>query len=129
MCEREREHRRARRGRLVDDDQVLELVTARIRVLAEPTRIRLMWLLDESREAATVDELADQLPMTRQNVSTHLVLLHGAGLVDRLRTGKTVRYTLADWTALWVVEQIASSVAERLEEQRRSITGEPASEM
>ncbi len=116
---------RGRHGRLIEDDQILALVTARIRVFAEPTRVRLMCLLDEIGAAVSADELADLMPtMTRQNVSAHLTVLHGSGLIDRVRSGKSVRYTMADWTALWVIEQIATSVADRLAEQRRRLVGD-----
>lgn len=108
-------NQRARRS-LSDD--VLEMVTARMRILAEPVRLRLMWLLDREG-GATVQELCDRLstPTTHQNVSKHLGVLYQAGLVVRTREGNCVRYSLADWTALWVIEQIAASVAAQLEAQ------------
>jgi DNA-binding transcriptional ArsR family regulator len=103
----------------------LEIVTARLRTIAEPMRVRLMWLLDEYG-AATVQELQDRLPpTTRQNVSRHLGVLHQTGLVTRTRVGNTVRYELVDWTAFGVIEQIAASVAAHFEIQsERLLEGE-----
>lgn len=102
----------------------LEIVTARLRVIAQPMRVRLMSLLDE-HGAATVQELQDQLPpTTRQNVSQHLMVLHHAGVVARTRIGQSVSYELADWTALGVIEQIAASVAAHLEMQSERLEGE-----
>lgn len=95
-------------------DEAIEVVAERLRVIAEPTRIRLMGLLNE-REA-TVQELTDRLATTHQNVSKHLGVLYQAGIVSRRREGSCVRYALIDWTGWWLVEQIAGSVAARYEE-------------
>lgn len=84
----------------------------RLRVFAEPTRIRLLGLLDEGD--ATVQELTDRLMTTHQNVSKHLALLHQAGVVSRRKEGNAVRYALVDWTGWWLVEQVGSSVAAQL---------------
>jgi DNA-binding transcriptional ArsR family regulator len=101
----------------------LEIVTARLRVIAEPTRVRLMALLDE-HGAATVQELLDLVPpTTRQNVSQHLMVLHNAGLVTRTRVGHSVRYELVDWTALGVIEQVMASVTAHFEIQSERLEG------
>jgi DNA-binding transcriptional ArsR family regulator len=44
------------------------------------------------RSAATATELASQLPISRQAVVKHLAALADAGLVDRERAGREVRY-------------------------------------
>src|SRR6266511_1873391 len=54
-------------------DDLIELIARRFRVLADPTRIKLLDLLRE-REA-TVQELTDTIGSTQQNVSKHLGLL------------------------------------------------------
>ncbi len=98
--------------------EALDLVTAMLRIMGEPTRIRLMWLLDELG-GATVQELWTRMATSSQNVSRHLNALWHAGLVSRARDGKGVRYELVDWTALWVVDQIAAGVADQLEARQR----------
>jgi DNA-binding transcriptional ArsR family regulator len=101
-------------------DEVLDVVATRMRVIADPTRVRLMWLLD-STGGATVAELADRMPATTvQNVSKHLCKLFDAGLVRRTREGGRVRYELVDWTALWVVDQVVSSVCDQIDSQRET---------
>jgi len=61
--------------------EVIELVAARLRAIADPNRIRLLGMLNE--HDATVTELADRMATTHQNVSHHLGLLHQAGIVSR----------------------------------------------
>lgn len=95
-------------------DEAIDLIAARLRVIAEPNRIRILGLLNEGE--ATVQELTDRLMTTHQNVSKHLGVLYQAGMVSRRKEGNSVRYALVDWTGWWLVEQMAISVADRLDE-------------
>jgi DNA-binding transcriptional ArsR family regulator len=104
--------RRPRAGQL--SDEAIELIAERLRVIAEPNRIRILGLLNEGD--ATVQELTDRLMTTHQNVSKHLGVLYQAGMVSRRKDRISVRYALVDWTGWWLVEQMASSVADRLDE-------------
>lgn len=64
------------------------------RALADPTRCRiLVALLDGTPYPA---QLAEQLGLTRSNVSNHLSCLRGCGLVVATYEGRQVRYALAD---------------------------------
>lgn len=95
-------------------DEAIELIAARLRVIAEPNRIRILGVLNEGD--ATVQEITDRLMTTHQNVSKHLGVLYQAGMVSRRKEGISVRYALVDWTGWWLVEQMATSVADRLDE-------------
>ncbi len=94
--------------------EVIELVAARLRAIADPNRIRLLGMLNE--HDATVTELADRMATTHQNVSHHLGLLHQTGIVSRSKEGNSVRYALIDWSGWWLIEQIAGAVAEHVED-------------
>ncbi len=59
---------------------------------------------------AAVQELADRVGLPHQNASHHLHLLWQAGIISRRREGALTLYTVADWSAWWVVEQIAGWV-------------------
>jgi DNA-binding transcriptional ArsR family regulator len=64
------------------------------RALADPTRCRiLLALLDGPGYPA---RLAEELTLTRSNVSNHLSCLRGCGLVVAAYEGRQVRYELAD---------------------------------
>jgi DNA-binding transcriptional ArsR family regulator len=58
--------------------------------LADPTRRRLLSAIAE--HPATATELAGGLPISRQAVVKHLNALTEAGLLERLRSGRQVRY-------------------------------------
>jgi ArsR family transcriptional regulator, cadmium/lead-responsive transcriptional repressor len=59
--------------------------------LADPTRRALLAAIAEQPKT-TATELAATLPISRQAVLKHLTALGEAGLVDRERTGREVRY-------------------------------------
>jgi len=59
--------------------------------LSDPTRRTLLAAI-ASHPAATATELAAELPISRQAVLKHLNALTDAGLLDRTRAGREVRY-------------------------------------
>jgi len=61
-----------------------------LRLLADPTRVRLLALLE--REELTVAELASVLHLAQPRVSTHLAKLKEAGLVRDRRAGVSAYY-------------------------------------
>ncbi|MGA2010759.1 MAG: metalloregulator ArsR/SmtB family transcription factor [Solirubrobacteraceae bacterium] len=58
--------------------------------LADPMRRRLLTQL--ATHPATATELAGALPISRQAVTKHLASLAHAGLLQRERTGRDIRY-------------------------------------
>jgi DNA-binding transcriptional ArsR family regulator len=63
------------------------------RVLGDPTRLRLLELLDEGE--SSVGELVRAVGQTQPRVSTHLACLRHCGFVTTERRGKEVFYRLA----------------------------------
>src|SRR6516162_9430587 len=61
-----------------------------LRLLADPTRLRLIVLLEQ--EQLSVAELQQILGMGQSRISTHLAQLKRAGVVADRRTGKNVYY-------------------------------------
>ncbi len=106
-----------------------------LRLVAEPTRLRLLLLLGE--EALSVAEITAVTQLTQSRISTHLARLREAGLVSDERIQGSARYRVApaDWPSdfapLWTLlservddDQIARD-RERAEEivRRRSHAG------
>jgi ubiquinone/menaquinone biosynthesis C-methylase UbiE/biotin operon repressor len=61
-----------------------------LRLLADPTRLRLLLLLDDAE--LSVAELQEILGMGQSRISTHLAQLKRAGVVEDRRAGKNVYY-------------------------------------
>lgn len=79
------------------------MVTGRLALLADPSRVRLLGLLEQGE--ATARDLAEEITSTPQNVSRHLCILHRAGIVTRRREGSCSFYSLADYSACRLLEQ------------------------
>jgi ArsR family transcriptional regulator len=65
-----------------------------LRLLADPTRLRLLLLLEQ--EELSVAELQDILGMGQSRISGHLAQLKRAGVVEDRRAGKNVYYGLTN---------------------------------
>lgn len=88
--------------------EAIESVAAWLRVIADPTRIRLMEILNSG--SSSVQGLASQLGTSRPNVSKHLGVLRQAGIVHRRKVGSHALYELVDWSGWWMVEQASTTV-------------------
>jgi DNA-binding transcriptional ArsR family regulator len=95
-------------------EPVVGLVTSRLALLADPTRVRLLALLEQ--QEGTVQQLSDQMPTTPQNVSRHLCILHRAGIVARRREGASTYYSLADYSACRLLDQTLESITGQIDE-------------
>ena len=90
------------------------LIAERFRVLGDPTRIR---LLDALRDGpATVSELQRATGHSQQNVSKHLGLLHGAGLLHREKAGTSTRYSIADQGVFELCEHVCGGLRRHLDQ-------------
>jgi DNA-binding transcriptional ArsR family regulator len=95
-------------------EPLVALVTDRLALLADPTRVRLLVALEQREQS--VQELADGVVSTPQNVSRHLGILHRAGIVTRRRDGPCVYYSLADYTACRLLEQVLAGITGQIDE-------------
>ena len=98
---------------LPTDDQVRTAVTS-FSMLAEPTRLRLLWLV--SAEELDVSTLAGRVGATVSVVSAHLSKLRLAGLVDTRRDGRHVLYRARD-------VHVRSLIAEALYHADHQVSG------
>src|SRR5215475_14601990 len=91
--------------------------------LADPTRRRVLRLVAE-RGPTSATLLERELPVTRQAIVKHLVVLSRAGLVSGQRTGQEVRYALVpeplDEVSAWIAE-IGSRWDDRLARLRQLV--------
>jgi DNA-binding transcriptional ArsR family regulator len=95
--------------------------------LSDPTRRALLAAIAE-HPAATATQLAAELPISRQAVLKHLNALTDAGLLDRRRSGREVRYQftpapLSDAVG-WMAD-VGAEWDERLASLSRQLGGDP----
>ena len=102
-------------------EDLVELIARRFRVLGEPMRIR---LLDRLRDGeATVGELSEALAASQQNVSKHLAVLSGAGVLGRRKDGNHVYYRIVDEGIFELCEQVCGSMQRQLRALNELVLG------
>ena len=93
-------------------DSLVEVIAERFRVHGEPMRIR---IIDRRRDGeARIGELAEALHTSWQNVSKHVGILAGAGLVAREKQADSVRCRIADETVLELCEQVCGGLQRQI---------------
>jgi DNA-binding transcriptional ArsR family regulator len=82
---------------LLSEEQ-LEQVALRFRLLGEPMRLRILQAV--CHKPRTVNEVVKAVGATQANVSKHLALLAGAGILVRRKEGQSVYYGMKDQLAM-----------------------------
>jgi ArsR family transcriptional regulator len=75
-------------------DEITILQAEVLKTLASPRRLEILHVL--ARGPIEVGRLAEAIGATQPNVSQHLAVLRGTGIVEAERDGREVRYRLAD---------------------------------
>src|SRR4051794_9060739 len=75
-------------------DEITILQAEVLKTLANARRLEILHRLAEG--PCEVSRLASELGVSQPNVSQHLAVLRAAGVVDAERSGREVRYRLAD---------------------------------
>ncbi|KRE72264.1 ArsR/SmtB family transcription factor [Arthrobacter sp. Soil762] len=99
------------------DARRLDAATATFRMLSDPTRLHVLWLL--TQEPADVTTLVERTGASRTSVSQHLAKLRFSGLVSTQKVSRRVVYSIADG-------HLARLVLEGLNHADHTVTGEPS---
>jgi DNA-binding transcriptional ArsR family regulator len=92
-------------------EQLLERIADRLKAMADPTRLRILHVLQTGERCVT--DILSHVGGSQANVSKHLSVLRRAGLVEFRRDGVNVYYHIEDPT----VFAICSTVCDSLERQ------------
>ncbi|UGS38562.1 ArsR/SmtB family transcription factor [Capillimicrobium parvum] len=101
--------------------ELAELIAARLRVIGDPTRIRLLDVLRDGEQS--VQQLTEALGTSQQNASKHLGVLHAAGIVSRRKEGTSAFYAVADKTVYELCEQVCGSLHAQFAELTALVEG------
>ena len=102
---------------VVPDAIRLQTATETFRMLADPTRLHLLWILTNSE--ADVTALIEACGASRTAVSQHLAKLRFTGLVATRREGRRMVYRIRDG-------HLARLILEGLNHADHVVTGEPS---
>ena len=101
--------------------ELLALVAARFKALAEPARLEILNALRTGE--LTVGELVEETGLGQANVSKHLQLLHGLGFVNRRKDGLFVYYGLADRTVFQLCDIMCGRIEAETKARRKLLAG------
>ncbi|MGW0251916.1 ArsR/SmtB family transcription factor [Nocardia goodfellowii] len=101
------------------DPARLEAATGAFRMLADPTRLHILWILTNGE--ADVSALTEACGASRTAVSQHLAKLRFTGMVDTRREGRRIVYRIHDG-------HLARLIREGLNLADHLVTGEPPHE-
>jgi len=101
--------------------ELADMIAARLRVIGDPTRIRILDLLRE--EELSVAEITERLGTSQQNASKHLATLLQAGIVARRKQGSSAIYSIADRGVYELCEQVCGGLQAQLAELAALVEG------
>jgi ArsR family transcriptional regulator len=102
----------------VASDEFLELVAAKFRMLADPTRLAILRCLMEKGEM-NVSQVVAASGRSNANVSKHLKHLSDARMVGRRKEGSFVLYRLDDPVLKRICDLVCDSLRRELESEVR----------
>jgi DNA-binding transcriptional ArsR family regulator len=98
-----------------------EMIAARLRVIGDPTRIRILDLLRD--DELSVTQITERLETSQQNASKHLGMLLQAGIVARRKDGNSSIYSIADRGVYELCEQVCGGLQLQLTELSALVQG------
>jgi DNA-binding transcriptional ArsR family regulator len=98
-----------------------EMIAARLRVIGDPTRIRILDLLRDGDLSVT--QITEDLGTSQQNASKHLGVLLQAGIVARRKDGNSSIYSIADAGVYELCEQVCGGLQTQLAELNALVQG------
>jgi DNA-binding transcriptional ArsR family regulator len=101
--------------------ELAEMIAARLRVIGDPTRIRILDLLRE--QELSVGEITERLGTSQQNASKHLGILLQAGILTRHKRGNSSIYSIADRGVYELCEQVCGGLQLQLAELTALVDG------
>ena len=95
--------------------EFLDRMAEKFRMLADPTRLAILRTLMEGEKS--VGRVVDETGRNQANVSKHLKMLAGSGMVSRRKEGLQVFYAIADPLIEQLCDLTCGSIVEESREQ------------
>jgi ArsR family transcriptional regulator len=100
-------------------EEALEMIASWFRVLAEPSRLRILRSLEEGEKNIT--DLVTATGLTQANVSRHVQSLAQAGMVGRRKEGLVTMCFIADPAITELCDSVCSNLQTRLADRARQL--------
>jgi DNA-binding transcriptional ArsR family regulator len=100
-------------------EEALEMIASWFRVLAEPSRLRILRSLEEGEKNIT--DLVAATGLTQANVSRHVQSLAQAGMVGRRKEGLVTMCYIADPAITDLCDTVCANLQKRLADRARQL--------
>ena len=100
-------------------EQLLERIADRLKAMADPTRLRILHVLEAGERCVT--DILGEVGGSQANVSKHLSVLRRAGLVDFRREGINVFYHIDDPAVFAICRTVCDSLERQVNEEKNEI--------
>jgi len=100
-------------------EEVIQLEADFCAALSDPTRIFILYALNES--PLNVTELTNELNLPQPTISRHLKVLRERGLVFTERQGTVITYQLADQRVIQALNLLRSAMRDRLTQRAHMV--------
>lgn len=102
-------------------EEALEMIASRFRLLSDPMRLKILHTLGD--EEMNVTDLVGATGAGQANISKHLGIMLGAGIVSRRKEGLNSIYSVSDETIFELCEVVCSRLKKQLETRQNALSG------
>ena len=100
--------------------KLYEIHAEMCKVFSNPTRLEILNLLTDKEMSVT--ELIEKTKLTQSNISQHLSIMKGKGIVESNRKGKNIYYKLTNPKIIKAFDIIREVLSERLKMEQKFAT-------
>lgn len=101
------------------NDEAIEMIAGRFRLLAEPMRLRILNTLRE--EEMSVSQLVSATGANQANISKHLSTLLDAGVVARRKDGLNAYYRVSDDSIFDLCDVVCTRLRDQLNARQSAL--------
>ncbi len=96
-------------------DRLFEVVSGYFGLLSEPTRLKILNAICDAERS--VSDIVERVESTQTNVSRHLNLMYGKGVLKRRREGAMSFYSIADPNVVTLCRTACIQMASQIDER------------
>lgn len=96
-------------------ERLFEVVSGYFGVLSEPTRLKILNAICDGERS--VSDIVERVGSTQTNVSRHLNLMYGKGVLRRRRAGAMTFYSIADQNIVMLCRTACVHMAGQIDER------------
>jgi DNA-binding transcriptional ArsR family regulator len=106
-------------GGTMSDENLILVESDFLRVLAQPTRLKILYFLKDGEKCAC--EIIPKMKEDQSNISRHLTLMRDAGLLESRKEGVSVYYKIKDKRVFSLLSLVDEMIRAEIQEKVKLI--------